>query len=329
MGSKGVIKIADKIYMIEGFNKSRNPWCTTLVIADESIAVIDPGCRKDVLENGLSLLGLKVKDVELVINTHYHQDHTSSSWYIREKSNCQVIMPEQEGKILEDMDAIKRRFFCIKPPETTYFKATMSVMDRPTGFKECKVDDVYKDGDVISLGEVKLEAIHTPGHTDGHTCFMDRDSGMIYTADIDLTNMGPVCIDLTADVSQFIDSTFKIMRLKPKVVVSGHLPVPVTEKIEDKFKSYLSVLSERERKILGLLFLKESTIVELSKQMPILSKKYIDFFSRMGAAPYLEHLKRCMILKHLEKLEEEGVVTRRQKEGDVYFSLANTLDFVY
>ena len=327
MESKGiesgkVIKITDKIYMIEGFNKSRNPWCTTLVIADEIIAVIDPGCRKDVLENGFSSLGFNVKDVELVINSHYHQDHAASSWYIREKSNCQVIMPEQEGKILEDMEEMRRRFFCLDIPQTNPLKNIWGRMyGVGVGLKECKVDDVYKDGDVISLGDVKLEAIHAPGHTDGHTSFMDHDSGMIYTADIDLTKMGPVCMDSTANVSQFIDSVNNIINLKPSVVVSGHLPSPVTEKIEEEFKSYLDMLLERERKIQSLLFVEKMTVDGLFERVPIFPKTYVEFISRRGGSPGLEHMAKCMILKHLEKLEEEGTVTRKQKGEEVYFSL--------
>ena len=85
---------------------------------------------------GFNSLGLDVKDVGLVINTHHHFDHTVSCWYIRKKSNCQVIMPEQEGKILEDFEEIKRRYHCIKLPKTAYFKTLLPGYATAIGFKE-------------------------------------------------------------------------------------------------------------------------------------------------------------------------------------------------
>ncbi|MDY6965926.1 MAG: MBL fold metallo-hydrolase [Halobacteriota archaeon] len=320
MEPEGVFKISDKIFMIKGYNGSRNPWCNTMVIADEEIAVIDPGCGKKELERGFSSLGLRVKDVDLVINTHHHFDHTASSWYIRKRSDCQVIMPEQEGRILEDFEEIKRRYHCIEPPKTVFFKMLLPGYARTIGFKECKVDGVYKDGDVINLGDVKLEAIHAPGHTDGFSCFMDRNSGVIYTADIDLTKFGPFCMGITADVSQFIESINKIRELKPSVVVTGHLPDPVTEGIEDRFKSYAEVLLEREKKILGLLSDKEMRVGDLSERIPIFKEKYWKMISP-AISPWLKHMAKCMILKHLEKLEDEGVVTRKHNGSEVYFSL--------
>ena len=230
------------------------------------------------------------------------------------------MMPDQEGKILEDFEGIKRRYHCIEPPKTVFFKTLLPGYAKTIRFKECKVDDVYKDGDVMSLGDVKLEAIHAPGHTDGFTCFMDRNSGVIYTADIDLTKFGPFCMGITANVSQFIDSINKIRELKPSVVVTGHLPYPVVDGIDEKFRSYVNVLLEREGKILGLLSDEEMRVADLSERIPIFKEKY---WALIGPAvsPWLDHMAKCMILKHLEKLEEEDIITRKQKGEEFYFSL--------
>lgn len=44
-------------------------------------------------------------------------------------------------------------------------------------------DFVIGDGDVYSVGELKLHAIHTPGHTRGSTSFLLEDEPVLFTGD--------------------------------------------------------------------------------------------------------------------------------------------------
>jgi glyoxylase-like metal-dependent hydrolase (beta-lactamase superfamily II) len=39
------------------------------------------------------------------------------------------------------------------------------------------------DGDVLDLGGVGLEVLHTPGHTPGSICLYDRVDGVLFTGD--------------------------------------------------------------------------------------------------------------------------------------------------
>jgi hydroxyacylglutathione hydrolase len=39
------------------------------------------------------------------------------------------------------------------------------------------------EGSVIRLGEVRLEVLHTPGHTEGSVCLLARDAGLLFTGD--------------------------------------------------------------------------------------------------------------------------------------------------
>ncbi|MFJ5696445.1 MBL fold metallo-hydrolase, partial [Arthrobacter sp. NPDC093125] len=46
------------------------------------------------------------------------------------------------------------------------------------------------DGDVFEVGGATLEAIHTPGHSPGSTCFYLASEGTVFTGDT-LFNGGP------------------------------------------------------------------------------------------------------------------------------------------
>jgi glyoxylase-like metal-dependent hydrolase (beta-lactamase superfamily II) len=44
-------------------------------------------------------------------------------------------------------------------------------------------DQVLEDGDVLEVGRLRLEVIHTPGHTPGSVCFLLRGSPVLLSGD--------------------------------------------------------------------------------------------------------------------------------------------------
>jgi len=62
---------------------------------------------------------------------------------------------------------------------------------------DIQVDRMIEDGDVISLAgepEIRLRALHTPGHARGHLCFIDEQTGALLTGD-NVVGLGSVLID--------------------------------------------------------------------------------------------------------------------------------------
>ena len=47
-----------------------------------------------------------------------------------------------------------------------------------------KPDFMVSDGHVIDLGGRRITALHTPGHSPGHLCFYEADSGYLFTGDL-------------------------------------------------------------------------------------------------------------------------------------------------
>jgi hydroxyacylglutathione hydrolase len=45
-------------------------------------------------------------------------------------------------------------------------------------------DRWLEDGDVVTFGEVRLEVIHTPGHTPGHVVFFERAARIAVVGDV-------------------------------------------------------------------------------------------------------------------------------------------------
>ena len=43
---------------------------------------------------------------------------------------------------------------------------------------------VLTDHDIIDLGGRQVEVFHTPGHSPGHLCFWEKDTGYLFTGDL-------------------------------------------------------------------------------------------------------------------------------------------------
>lgn len=111
-------------------------------------AIIDPGADFIKIDAKIIELGLKPK---MIILTHAHGDHICAVKEVIEKYNTKVYIHEDDALALSDS---KINF------SKVLFGKDISI----------NADVKLKDGDVLELGDLKLEIIHTPGHTKGGIC---------------------------------------------------------------------------------------------------------------------------------------------------------------
>lgn len=43
---------------------------------------------------------------------------------------------------------------------------------------------LLQDHDVIDIGNRNIQILHTPGHSPGHMCFWEKDTGFLFTGDL-------------------------------------------------------------------------------------------------------------------------------------------------
>jgi glyoxylase-like metal-dependent hydrolase (beta-lactamase superfamily II) len=98
------------------------------------------------------------------------------------------------------------------------------------------------DGDVVAVGDEVLEAVHTPGHTADHLCFLTGD-GLLFTGD-HIMGGSTVIIE---DAAAYLDSLRRLQRIGPRVLYPGH-----GERMDDApavIAGYIEHRLERERQI--------------------------------------------------------------------------------
>jgi glyoxylase-like metal-dependent hydrolase (beta-lactamase superfamily II) len=127
----------------------------TYVLYNESKAaiIIDPGCYYDEEKQELkSFISTNKLQPKLLLNTHCHLDHVFGNKFIAEEYNLTL-----------KTHAAEKEVFLLAPASGLMFNLP---------FDNYKGEITYlKEGDVISLGEDKLEVIHVPGHSPGSICF--------------------------------------------------------------------------------------------------------------------------------------------------------------
>ena len=121
--------------------------------------VIDPaGNEEDIVER-INQNGLILK---YIVNTHGHADHTCGNAKMKDLTGAQIIMHEEDDKVFNSPEG--------------------QVMARQMGFALSPHADIFvKDGDEISIGDVTLKVIHTPGHSPGGICLLG--DGNLFTGD--------------------------------------------------------------------------------------------------------------------------------------------------
>ncbi|MCD6493132.1 MAG: MBL fold metallo-hydrolase [Archaeoglobaceae archaeon] len=273
-------RLSDHVYFIEGENRGRYPFCNCLFVKDETRALIDTGAGKII----------KNIEADCVFNSHWHEDHITYNSHFNK-----IFIHEKDAEAAESYNEFKKRYGLsdelLKP--FIYFKFS-------------KVSKRLKDGDRFDLGSTTLSIIYTPGHSQGHCCFLVEDNiKIIYLSDIDLSSFGPWYGCLDSDLQSFIESINKIKEIveseNVKIVVSSHREV-LKDKIVDALDSYLNKIFKREEKLLGLL--KKGRRIDELVGKGIIYRKFGE------PKKAFEHFERVMLEQHLDRLLKLGKVDR-------------------
>jgi len=160
--------------------------------------IVDPGGNaegiiKAVCDNGIN--------VEYIILTHAHFDHIDALAEVKEKLGAKVCVHKLDSMGLLD--------------------GSISLYQYMSDDKKVKADILLDDEDILYVGNMKLEIIHTPGHTPGSICILSDD--IMFTGDT-LFNMSIGRVDFPggSDYDMY-KSLAKLMKFDKKIkVYAGH-----------------------------------------------------------------------------------------------------------
>ncbi|ERT56902.1 MBL fold metallo-hydrolase [Peptoniphilus sp. BV3C26] len=189
----------------------------TYIIYDENLdaVIIDPAAEAKKIISTIEKNNLKPK---FVLLTHGHPDHVGALYELKEKYNLKVYINEKDQEMLET--------------NSTYFGPMLGL-----DIKDVKGDSYLKDGQELSLGNLKFKIIETPGHTKGGVCILIEN--ILFSGDtLFLGSMGRTDFP-GGNEEEIFSSLKKLMELPDEtVVLPGHGP-KTTIGYERKYNPYV------------------------------------------------------------------------------------------
>lgn len=84
--------------------------------------------------------------LDLILNTHWHPDHTEGNERLKAETGCEIVGPEEVARV-------------------------------------APLDRIAADGDTVRIGDTALKVVATPGHTLGHVVYHDGTGGLAFVGD--------------------------------------------------------------------------------------------------------------------------------------------------
>lgn len=149
--------------MVETLHRVIGPLATNLhVLADEAsreaIAIDTAIPCLDWISDELRERGWTLK---LIISTHGHWDHIGDNARVAEHTGAQIAVHPL------DRDRL------------THPTATWAPFEIPPSVPAVDLEEAGE----IRFGSLRLQVLHTPGHTEGSVCLLDNDNGRMYSGD--------------------------------------------------------------------------------------------------------------------------------------------------
>src|SRR5947209_3530781 len=171
--------------------RSVNIW----LLGGDPLTLIDTGPRSDqalvALEAGLGREGLRVEDIELVIPTHHHLDHTGLIATVVARSGARVAALDRAADYgthyVERSEAdrtFSRALMCHHGVPESVIESSEGFWDFIRDNSEAYLTDVVlADGDVITAGGRELRILARPGHSTTDALLLDEQSVTAFVGD--------------------------------------------------------------------------------------------------------------------------------------------------
>ena len=165
MAKEAAVRLADGVWRIP---TAPGDMINSFALAgsDGGVTIVDAGLRfapaRKRLLAGLAALGAGPADVRQVVVTHAHPDHAGGLAALVELTGAGVLAHERESVYLRDGRSPRTR------------------RGSTRRFPKVTVTTEFQDGTRLPGG---LRAVHTPGHSPGHTALLHEETGVLFTGD--------------------------------------------------------------------------------------------------------------------------------------------------
>ncbi len=307
-----VIPISDRVSLITGPEGSRFPYANAFYVDDDVPTLVDAGCDERELT--------RLPRVERIVCTHYHLDHVRKTWLF---PDAELWVPEKDAHVFRGGLAEIAKAVGLAGEAARRWERELPTEPRPI---RLSMRDQYEwrlalrppartfgDGQVIVLGETKVETILAPGHTAGHTCPFFQKENLLHLVDVDLSPLGPWYGGIDGDLEAFERTILRLLKFPATEFTTAHSPERIRgEAVRPRLEAYLAKIRERDERILDLLARRPRSLADLMEEGIVFSREH------QREDEWIELWEKNMVGKHLDRLARD----RRVGKTDGVFAIA-------
>jgi len=208
-----------------------------LIRGRDEVGLVDTGMddalSRAALMAALEENGLALSDIDHVLCTHYHSDHCGLGATFLE-AGAEVMMSAVDAASLDkffsapEKDKHRAAFFGRHRVPDDFAERVFAMFPFFRNLQERFAPSrTIEDGEAISMGGIRFEALLMPGHTRGHVCLLEPASGVLLSGDHVIPDIATQ-VSLreeamgTDPMGAFLSSLERVCELGPRAGLGGH-----------------------------------------------------------------------------------------------------------
>jgi hydroxyacylglutathione hydrolase len=198
-----LIEADENVYQIRFKNRAANAY---LVRGSSRTMLIDVGLSSNYpqLVECLNHLDCPPEKIDMVVLSHEHLDHIGAAYHFNASRTFIAAHRLAANKIMlrDDFSMLRKMFNEPNVP--------------------INVDIWLEEGNLIDLGNFRLNVMHTPGHTSACITLFEPDKGLLFAADTLMPGGVMGGIFGSGSIADYIQSLERIKGLNSRILLSGH-----------------------------------------------------------------------------------------------------------
>ena len=297
---------------------------------DEGLVLVDGGWAipesRAVFESSMRAAGYALSDIRRFLVTHLHRDHYTQAYVVGREVGAPVSLGLGDKASMDLMhdDGVRRdpnleRLEAAGAVELAEGWRAMMPTGRPS-MDDYGMPDEWLDRDLeLDLGGRRLDAIATPGHTQGHYVFADLADGLLFAGDHVLPSITPSVGFEPRWVEQplrdFLDSLAKVRALPDLRLLPAH--GPVTASAHARIDELLDHHAERLEQCTAAVAGGARTAWEVADELPWTRHAR----KRDELGPFDAVLAAFETLSHLDLLALRGDLVRTDDGSERHYAV--------